>query len=497
MYPSRALKRLLPKGTAFARPLLMKTPLFYAQRRFLALILLSTLVITSCREDDDPDKKANEEYVYVNSWIKENMDFWYYWNDQLPASPDKNVEPPDFFESLLHNEDRFSFMAADYIALLNSLQGISHEPGYEFVLYLEAPGSSNVLLQILYVKPASPAETVGLKRGDVITHINSQQITTHNYQELLADLAEPHTVMYRALNGEDFEEAKTLSVSPVQYAENPNYMSTVLDVNGKKVGYFIYNFFASGTQTQPGAYDAETDAIFAEFKSQGIEELILDLRFNSGGSESSARHLASLIGSGVDNSTVFLKREYNALVEQAILNDKDLGPSFLVSHFETKENNIGNQLTSGKVYILTGSRTASASELVINALKPFMEVFIIGETTVGKNMGSISIYEENDPKNTWGLQPIVVKVLNSAGQADYSNGFTPDILRPDNELILYPLGDSREPLLSAAIAEISGMNPARLGYSANREPFAHSLDYKKRSFRLMMNNVLTEELQPR
>src|SRR5690606_33526134 len=140
--------------------------------------------------------------------------------------------------------------------------------------------------------------------------------------------------------------------------------------------------------------------------------------------------------------------------------------------------------------ILTGSRTASASELVINALKPFMEVFIIGETTVGKNMGSISIYEENDPKNTWGLQPIVVKVLNSAGQADYSNGFTPDILPTDTEFILYPLCDSRQPFLSAAMAEISRMIPARLGYSANREPFAHSLDYENRSSRLLMTNVL-------
>ena len=108
-------------------------------------------------------------------------------------------------------------------------------------------------------------------------------------------------------------------------------------------------------------------------------------------------------------------------------------------------------LTSGRVYILTSSRTASASELIINALKPYMEVFLIGDTTYGKNVGSISLFEENDNKNQWGLQPIVVKVFNSQDQSDYGTGFVPDVVHKDNGLYLYPLGDPKEALLSQAI----------------------------------------------
>jgi C-terminal processing protease CtpA/Prc len=139
------------------------------------------------------------------------------------------------------------------------------------------------------------------------------------------------------------------------------------------------------------------------------------------------------------------------------------------------------------VFILTSSRTASASELIINALKPFMEVFLIGDKTYGKNVGSISLFEENDPKNQWGLQPIVVKVYNSLDQSDYSTGFTPDVLHKDNSLYLYPLGDPREALLSQAIGQITGTSTISREDRERRVPVGHSLDFKRRSFNLIMD----------
>jgi C-terminal processing protease CtpA/Prc len=467
-----------------------------ASIRFSTILFLGALLLSACKEDEEPlpvTEITGNTDTYVNSWIYENMSYWYLWNNQLPAHTNKNTDPESYFNSLLYSEDRFSWIQDNYKELLNSLQGISREAGYEYVLYREKENTDNVLLQILYIKPASPAAASELKRGDVITHINGQQITVSNYQTLLESIREDHTVQYKPLNvdNETFGDVKTLSLTATEYAENPNYLHTIIEAGGKKVGYFVYNFFAEGTDSEQGIYDAEMDAIFAEFKSAGINELVLDLRFNSGGSEGSAKNLASLIGKGIDKNKIFLKREYNSQVKEAILSDNELGESFLVSKYVNKPNNIGNQLSSGRVYILTSSRTASASELIINALKPYMEVFIVGDTTYGKNVGSISLFEEKDPKNTWGLQPIVVKVFNSLDQSDYSTGFEPQVLDKDNSLFLYPLGDTREALLGQALNQITGISTRERtgGGSQIREPLAHSLDFKRRSFNLTVENI--------
>lgn len=460
-------------------------------QRLVALLFL-IIVVAACKDDDDPS--ADSGNTYVNDWILENMEYMYLWNTDIPSSPNKNQDPESFFESLLSPEDRFSWIQDNYIELLNSLQGISKEAGYEFALYRESAGSSTVIAQVLYVKPLSPAETAGLKRGDVITHINSQQITISNYISLLDNIHENHTIVYKPMvvESESFDTAKTVSLTTVEYTEDPNHLSKVIDVDSKKIGYYVYNFFASGTDSDEDHYDTEMDAVFQDFKSQGITDLVLDLRFNSGGSETAANNLASLIGTGVNNTKVFYKREYNDLVENEILNDPQGGEEFLTSHFLTKSENIGSQLTGSRVYILTGSRTASASELIINSLKPYMDVFIIGDTTVGKNVGSVSIYEENDPKNTWGMQPIIMKAYNSLSQSDYSNGFIPNIANKDNSLFIYPLGDTRENLLSQAIAEITGNGSLGRVQSPKgvKDLIGHSLDYKRRSFNLFIETNL-------
>ena len=473
---------------------------------------MMAIILFSCREDDPfPVKEIaekeeevieptalNEENQYINSWISENMEFWYFWNNELPVSPDRNADPETYFKSLLHKEDRFSWIQTNYRELLNSLQGISREAGYEYVLYREKEGSTHVILQILYIKPGSPAETAGLKRGDVVSHISGQQLTIENYRNLLSATGEAHTLNYKPLipGEEKFGEAKEVSLQPVQYSENPNYLHTVIETGGKKIGYFVYNFFAAGTDADPGKYDKETDAIFAEFKSSGITDLVIDLRFNSGGSEGSARNLASLIGRGIDRNKIFARRQYNPNVEEAILDDKNLGKDYLVTRFAEEAYNIGSLLSSGRVYILTSSRTASASELVINALKPFMDVFLIGSTTYGKNVGSISLFEEDDPRNVWGIQPIVVKVYNSLDQSEYGGGFVPDLVHEDNSLWLRPLGDPAEALLSQAIGQITGTSSLSRQDRGRRVPVGHSLDLKRRSFELVMDGIPGLSLSP-
>ena len=418
-----------------------------------AVGLMLAFLSVSCREDDpNPDR-------YVNDWILANMRYLYYWKDEIPASPNSNQEPAAFFESLLSAQDRFSIIVDDYRELESALQGVTKEAGYELVLYRESSGSDNVIGQIVYTKPNSPATTAGLKRGDVITHINGQLLTANTFGALLGQINETHTVTYRpfdVVNRTLGTTPVTLSLTTIEYAENPVYFSQVYDfpAASKKVGYLMYNLFSAGTTSGSTVYNDQVDAVFAGFKSQGITDLVLDLRYNSGGAISAAVNLASLIARNVTANTVFVQRQYNQQVTRDIVSDAQLGPSFLVDRFVEKTQSVGSQLT--RVYILTGSRTASASELVINGLKPFMEVFVIGQTTVGKNVGSILVNEDDNPANTWGMLPIVLKLFNSHGQSDYDNGFAPDIEDLDNSLAVYPLGDVRESMLNKALVHITG-----------------------------------------
>jgi hypothetical protein len=159
-------------------------------------------LLATCKDDEvapTTNNTTDDENSYVNNWILENMNFWYLWHDKIPASPDLTLAPEEFFNSLLSSEDRFSWIQADYQELLNSLQGVSKEAGYEYKLYRESSSNSNVIAQIVYIKPASAAAQAGLKRGDVITAINEQQITMSNYQTLLGAISENHTVRYRPL----------------------------------------------------------------------------------------------------------------------------------------------------------------------------------------------------------------------------------------------------------------------------------------------------------
>lgn len=454
---------------------------------WLSIAMAALLSLQSCKKDDPVSPND-----YVNSWILQNMKEAYYWTDKIPGSPNKALEPEPFFESLLNKpDDKFSWIQENYQELLNSLQGITKEAGYEFALYYADNARVNLLAQVLYIKEQSPAETAGLKRGDIIDQINGKQLTISNYQTLLQEISQNHTITYRPYDyvSNSVGASKTISLTTLEYAENPNFLDKVITLNNRKVGYFVYNLFSTGPTSSSTQYNSEMDAVFDRFKTAGITDLVLDLRFNSGGAEAATVNLASLIGKGVDNTKVFAKRQYNANLTQQILADPNLGANFLSTKFTNKPQNVGSLLRNNRVYILTGARTASASELLINGLKPYMEVFLIGGVTAGKNVGSISIYETNDPKNTWGMQPIVVKSFNSQDQSDYGSGFSPNIADNDNGPQL-PLGDSDERLLSLALNHIAGSGRVMPPVEGYGKLVGHSFDVKGRNNDLVIGSKL-------
>jgi carboxyl-terminal processing protease len=431
----------------------MKTkPIFLI---FLTLFSF-TLAITSCKKDpkDTPDVVKPSAY-YVQNWIYSNMKYWYYWTSQMPANPDTTMQPEPFFYSLLYKStdgDRFSWIEPDYTTLINELNGITKEAGYDFRLYLASAGSTDVIGQITYIKKGSPAESAGLIRGDIFYQINSTPITTSNYRTLLNATGSPFTLKVKRYNPDTKEiiSDQGYSLNPVELAENPVLMDSVYTFNGKKVGYLVYNFFSPGSGTSK-PYDQEVDNVFSDFKAKGVNEVVLDLRFNGGGAISSAVNLASLLVPAFTSSKIFVNFQYNNQVQSDIINDPNYGAAYLHQKFIAKTSNIGDNLS--RIFVLTSGGTASASELIINGLRPYITVTTIGDTTYGKNVGSVTITDKKNTTNTWGLQPIVLKLTNSLGFSDYTNGFAPDPVNydADNQYFLRPLGDIHEPLLNKAL----------------------------------------------
>lgn len=458
--------------------------------KFLLAISFAALLF-SCKEEEEVLPQAVVEpspNIPVNRWILNVMDEVYYWLDDLRAPIKEDSSPENYFEALLFRPtDRFSAIYPDYQGLINSLNGISLEAGYEFTLYRASSTSDNVFAEVTYIKRNSPASAVDLKRGDRITAINGREFTVNNFREILDLTSTTHTLKYVRFDaGTNQFQAKTdVNITPVQLSENPNFLDTVYTINNQKIGYLIYHFFSPGPGNGSKQYDDETDAIFAKFKAQGINHLIVDFRYNGGGFVSSAVNLASLIAPGVQNTDVFSKTKYNSFIMDQIPELRDVKTTFFA-----KNENLGRTLTGNRVYILTSSRTASASELIVNGLKPYMDVFLIGNTTTGKNVGSIPFEDEDNPQNKYGILPIVTRSFNSLDQSDYTTGFVPNVVALESAELLLPLGDVNEQLLRNAITQITGTAPSGRIQKSDRSDLGSSLDQKIRSGRMIEPSII-------
>ena len=260
-----------------------------AQKCMSALMMAMLLIVltTSCYkkaiDEPEPDPEPEPEvnpYEEVNDWILKNMKIYYLWNEQIPSKTDKTLSPDKYFESLLYErEDRFSWIQDDFVELLNSLSGVSTEAGYDFNLYLLVKGSDDIIGVVTYIKPGTPAEDVGLKRGDCFLKINGTQMTRDNYSSLLKQMSKPHTLGRSILSedGKITNNTENVSLQVIEnYAENPVLLDTVYNIAGKNIGYLVYNFFARDKGDGSLTYEKELNNIFAKFQAAPIDELIVD-----------------------------------------------------------------------------------------------------------------------------------------------------------------------------------------------------------------------------
>ena len=455
------------------------------------LALLSLLIINfSCKTEDpisqDQTEATNET---INSWILQNMQMYYLWSNQIPSTTDKSLKPADYFNSLLYKpEDRFSWIQENYTDLLDLLSGVEMEAGYNFILFWADENKQNIIGMVNYIKPNSPASKTDLKRGYIFNSINGTTLTANNYGNLVDKLSSAHTlgIIYPS-------PAKSIALSVTKYAEDPVLLDTVYNIAGKKIGYLIYNFFAEDDGDNTNTYIKGLNTIFAQFKTTGINELILDLRYDGGGSLTTCTELASMISNRSKND-IFGLMQFNQLYGQYL--KQNLGVDYNKSYFADnieKHDSKGNvtesvpinKLTNlNRLFVITSNGTASASEALINGLKAYMNVILVGDTTYGKNVGSTTIYEQDPVKqktNKWGMQPIVVKFANAKNFSDYGNGFTPDVEISEYEnLPLLPLGDTNELVLQAVLTQMGVVASAPASLRADRKntfiPIYSSID---------------------
>ena len=438
------------------------------QKLMLSSFLL--LLASGCYSDLDDEIIASSQLEIKNFIWRAMNDMYLYKADSPNLADDRfatqeelndflrTFSSPEslFYDGLVIEEDEFSFLVSDYRALERSFDGINVSNGMQYGVIAYSASSQEVLGYVRYVLPNTSAEEQGIQRGDLFNTVDGVQLTRENYYRLLQPAS--YTIGLAEINGNEITSTgETVSLEKEEYSTNPVYIARTLTTTEGNVGYLMYNGFTS-------SFDEQLNNAFAYFQAEGITDLVVDLRYNSGGSVETATDLGSMI-TGQFTGEIFSKEQWNEDY-QALL--ESTAPSSLVNRFNDKISNGAsiNSLGLDRVYILTSLRTASASELLINSLKPYITVIQVGENTTGKFQASTTLYDSPDfrrsganPGHTYAVQPLIYKTLNVNGVSDYSEGLPPDLELKEDFRNLGVLGDPQEPLLAAALGLIENKAP--------------------------------------
>ncbi len=468
-------------------------------KKYFLLLLAMGLVLVNCKKnDDDPvldanniedpidpatETKSRADYP-VQDFMWQAMNLYYFYQNDVPNLDENSYttldeyvdfisseENPEafFFDKLVYSQDRFSFLNDDYKELTEGFSGVSKSNGLEFGL-ARFNNSDIIYGYVRYVVKNSDAATKDIKRGDIFTTVDGNALffnsAEDNNTNLLFEGNDTYTLGLADFDNNQFIlNGKEVSLTKQEgLVEDPILVNKVLEIGGKKVGYLMYNQFA-GNSGEP------LNETFGEFKSAGITDLVLDLRYNPGGFGYITQILGSLIHQP-DTEKVFYSRRYNNTLEE-IWEVVGGQKTYFVADTGTQDNNSQtplNSLNLTKIYVLATGSSASASELLVNGLRPYVEVVHIGSTTVGKNQGSFTLVDSPEtgygydpdredainPNNRWAIQPISSQTENSEGFGDYADGLVPSIQIEEDFDDLGELGDPSERMLARALQEIDG-----------------------------------------
>ena len=359
----------------------------------------------------------------MRRWVDANMRDYYLFADRVDRLNLADYQTP---EALLADlrvlpEDRFSSMTD----AVRSQDLFERGESFGFGHYLLF---DNGKVRVANVEPGSPFDNAGIVRGEALLELNGNpegEWTREDFQALFGIETTPVTLDI-LVEAADLS-TRTLSITSANYTVQTVQTASVFELNGVNVGYMMFNSFLE-TSNQ------EIDRAVSTFKEENIAELILDLRYNGGGRVAVGAVLASLIADNSTASQPFTTISYNERY-------RNLNQSINMLALE-------NSLSLNRLIVLTTGASCSASELVINGLRPFMDVVIIGDRTCGKPYGTSA--RTACGKN---MNALEIGFINANGVGDYYEGLPPDCAVQDT--LDYAFGDSRDPLLNAGLGYIS------------------------------------------
>ena len=429
--------------------------------------LLGVLLLASACQKMNPDEERTVLY-YANTFAYNVMSTYYLWKDDVSSRLkgwSTKEDPFKRVEDCRYEMDRWTTLYEDYSSFESISTGKGESFGLDFSMYYYDDTHTRICAVVNYTYENSPARMAGLQRGDAILSIDGETMTPDNYKTVGTKLIQDGSITL------GMDDGRTLYLQSKEMYENPVHTSATLEYGGKRFGYLHFTNF-----TLDSCKDLES--AFASFKAQGITDLVLDLRYNSGGYVITSVTLASMIApiDAVKNRSIYNKEIYNDILTQS--NEE-------VERFEQKvtyTSSSGQEVTVHPLevnpgvehlWVIVTDRSASASEALICGLMPYMDVTLVGKQTSGKFTGGVLVKATNwfdslkDTKMdieqgkkalpTWGIYVITSRYSDCNGVTlSMPSGISPNYETSDNPFDPTPLGDPSESMLAATLSIATG-----------------------------------------
>lgn len=405
-----------------------------------SIAILLIIAFTYCNDNDDVQKTKQEDPDSILNLKIRSEIFWlmesvYYWYNKIPSTTDtlENISPVDFYYSMLYTTlDKWSFMLTTN-EMSDFEKGIYY--GHGMMFNIDEYGQ----YRVAFVFKGTTAYKMGVRRGLILKRINGQEILNMDHmQELLGADSVKRTNTFEFVDPISYDTKKYILTKETIYS-NPVLADTIFTLNDKKIGYLALESFLADS------FERQLDKVFYNFNQANINELVIDLRYNSGGSLDAAAYLASLITGNIYENQIFIRTVFNDQL------DKYIADSVKISYIKKLPNSLNKKVN--KIFFITSYLTASASEALIKGVQPYFNSLIIGTRTAGKPVGMIPFTLETAD---YVLLPITFEWKNTYYESCGYTGIGVD--HPEFDDLNSQLGNPNELCLKDILYYISNDN---------------------------------------